>query len=37
LVMDRGHLIEQGRHDQLMEKKGFYYDLYASQFAEAPN
>jgi len=36
LVMDRGRLIEQGRHQELMEKRGFYYDLYASQFAEAP-
>jgi ATP-binding cassette subfamily B multidrug efflux pump len=36
LVMDRGRLIEQGRHEVLMDKRGFYYDLYASQFAEAP-
>ncbi len=35
LVMDRGQLIEQGTHEELMAKKGFYYDLYASQFAEA--
>ena len=35
LVMDKGHLIEQGRHDELMAKKGSYYDLYASQFSEA--
>lgn len=35
LVMDKGQLIEQGRHAELMAKKGFYYDLYASQFAEA--
>lgn len=35
LVMDKGRLIEQGRHAELMAKKGFYYDLYASQFAEA--
>ena len=35
LVMDKGHLVEQGRHEELMAKKGFYYDLYASQFAEA--
>lgn len=35
LVMDKGQLIEQGRHAQLMAKKGFYFDLYASQFAEA--
>lgn len=35
LVMDKGQLIEQGSHEELMTKKGFYYDLYASQFAEA--
>lgn len=33
LVMDKGSLIEQGDHEQLMAAKGFYYDLYASQFA----
>jgi ATP-binding cassette subfamily B multidrug efflux pump len=35
LVMDKGRLIEQGTHAELMAKKGFYFDLYASQFAEA--
>jgi len=35
LVMDKGSLVEQGSHDQLMAAKGFYYDLYASQFAAA--
>ena len=35
LVMDKGRLLEQGRHDELMARKGFYYDLYASQFASA--
>ena len=33
LVMDKGSLIEQGNHEQLMAKRGFYFDLYASQFA----
>ncbi len=33
LVMDKGSLIEQGNHEQLMAAKGFYFDLYASQFA----
>ena len=33
LVMKEGHIIEQGNHEQLLEKKGFYYDLYNSQFA----
>ena len=35
LVMDKGSLIEQGNHDQLMAAKGFYFDMYASQFASA--
>jgi ATP-binding cassette subfamily B protein len=33
LVMDKGALVEQGSHDQLMANRGFYYNLYASQFA----
>jgi ATP-binding cassette subfamily B protein len=35
LVMDHGQIVEQGTHDQLMAKRGFYYDLYNSQFEEA--
>jgi ATP-binding cassette subfamily B protein len=35
LVMDKGSLIEQGSHEELMAKKGFYFNLYASQFASA--
>lgn len=34
LVMDQGQVIEQGTHHELLEKKGFYYDLYNSQFTE---
>lgn len=33
LVMDQGDIIEQGNHDSLMEEKGFYANLYNSQFA----
>ncbi len=33
LVMNKGHIIEQGTHEQLLDKKGFYYDLYMSQFS----
>jgi ATP-binding cassette subfamily B multidrug efflux pump len=33
LVMKDGVIFEQGNHDELMAKKGFYYDLYTSQFA----
>jgi ATP-binding cassette subfamily B protein len=32
LVMDDGKIIERGSHDELLNKKGFYYDLYMSQF-----
>ncbi|APB31975.1 ABC transporter ATP-binding protein [Vagococcus teuberi] len=34
LVMDRGQIIEQGTHESLLAKKGFYEKLYNSQFAE---
>ncbi len=33
LVLKDGNIIEQGNHDALIEKKGFYADLYNSQFA----
>lgn len=33
LVMNKGQIIEQGTHDELLEKGGFYADLYNSQFA----
>jgi ATP-binding cassette subfamily B protein len=32
LVMNEGNIIEQGTHDELMKKQGFYHDLYNSQF-----
>ena len=31
LVMERGRLVEEGSHQQLMEKKGLYYSLYRQQ------
>ena len=34
IVMNEGHIIEQGNHQQLLAKKGFYYNLYNSQFAK---
>ena len=33
LVMKDGHVIEQGNHDTLLKKGGFYYELYNSQFS----
>lgn len=35
LVMKDGNIIEQGSHDELMQKGGFYSELYQSQFAKA--
>lgn len=32
LVMNNGNIIEQGNHEKLIEKAGFYADLYNSQF-----
>ena len=34
LVMDSGNVIEQGNHDELMKKNGFYAKLYNSQFTK---
>ena len=33
LVMKDGHILEQGNHKELLDKQGFYYQLYNSQFA----
>lgn len=35
LVMKDGNIIEQGRHDELLARKGFYAKLYNSQFEQA--
>ena len=32
LVLNEGQIVERGKHDELLEQKGFYYDLYMSQF-----
>ena len=34
IVMNDGRIIEKGTHNELMENKGFYYELYNSQFSE---
>jgi ATP-binding cassette subfamily B protein len=36
LVLDHGAVVEQGDHEELLERRGVYYDLYTSQFAGAP-
>ena len=33
LVMKDGNVIEKGTHEELLEKRGFYFELYNSQFA----
>ncbi len=35
LVMNHGHVVEQGSHDALIERNGFYAEIYKSQFASA--
>ena len=36
MVMEQGRIIERGTHDDLMEKKGKYYQLYTGNFAQQP-
>ena len=33
LVLKDGQIIEQGNHESLLQARGFYYDLYQSQFS----
>ena len=33
VVMDKGRVVEIGNHDELLSKKGYYYNLYMTQFA----
>jgi ATP-binding cassette, subfamily B, multidrug efflux pump len=35
LVMNHGRIVEHGNHEELLARKGFYHDLYESQFADA--
>ena len=35
LVMEDGRIVEQGSHNELLERRGHYFDLYQSQFAES--
>ncbi|MER2059853.1 MAG: ABC transporter ATP-binding protein [Niallia sp.] len=34
LVLDKGMIIEKGSHEELLEKRGFYYELHQNQFSE---
>ncbi len=33
--MNHGAIVEQGNHEQLLANRGFYFELYHSQFVEA--
>ena len=33
IVMDQGEVVETGKHDELIERGGFYADIYNAQFA----
>jgi ABC-type multidrug transport system fused ATPase/permease subunit len=35
VVMDAGRVVEQGSHQDLLRRGGFYHDIYNSQFTEA--
>ena len=37
MVIEQGRIIERGTHDELIEKKGKYYQLYTGNFAEEPS
>ena len=32
IVMDQGHIVEIGNHEELLQKQGYYHQLYYSQF-----
>ena len=34
LVLDQGRLVEQGTHQELLEKQGYYYDVYRNQLGD---
>jgi ATP-binding cassette subfamily B protein len=34
IILDEGQIIEQGTHNQLLNKNGYYADLYAKQLSE---
>ncbi|MFD2671879.1 ABC transporter ATP-binding protein [Marinicrinis sediminis] len=35
LILDRGHIVEQGNHEQLMQHKGKYYQMYQAQMGSS--
>ncbi|HEB32752.1 MAG TPA: ABC transporter ATP-binding protein [Spirochaetes bacterium] len=37
IVLDRGKIVEEGRHRELIQKKGIYHKLYSLQFSDRPD
>ena len=37
LVLDNGRIVEQGKHNELLNKKGYYYSVYINQFGNFDN
>lgn len=37
LVMDKGRIIERGKHEELLQKKGYYYNVFTNQFGNTDN
>jgi ATP-binding cassette subfamily B protein/subfamily B ATP-binding cassette protein MsbA len=37
VVMDHGHIVEEGTHAELLERRGRYFELYTMAFAERPD
>lgn len=37
LVIDKGTIVEKGKHEELLSKKGYYYNVYMNQFGDFDN
>ena len=35
MVVDGGHIVERGTHEELMQQRGFYYHMYTAQMGMA--
>lgn len=34
IILDEGKIVERGKHEELLEKKGYYYKTYMAQYGE---